>query len=274
MKSPALFAVALVWNLAIASESPAQSPPPEPVPPGLSPTAPSESPADDAQFWQLRREQQKAHMENGGWNVRVDVQMVAMPQARALQLLPELQSEDVAKVENAVKQIQEMIAKKEATLLGWPFVVGLDGEKAVSEAIEERRYPTDFDLPQQPQVHGPANVSSGPKEALLIPRSFETRNLGATLEANPISVFDDGKRIGLSIEAQRVTLVGNETFATGITKDGAKTTVDQPQFATERVNTELVVRNREHVLLAVHRMPKPEDQIGFFILHATATKAD
>jgi hypothetical protein len=50
------------------------------------PTAPADAtkgPYDHSEYLAKR----KARMEKGGWNVRVDVQMVAMPQARALQLL-------------------------------------------------------------------------------------------------------------------------------------------------------------------------------------------
>jgi type II secretory pathway component GspD/PulD (secretin) len=106
-----------------------------------------------------------------------------------------------------------------------------------------------------------------------VPKSFETRNLGTTLEVEA-SVFEDGKRIGLSIVPQRVILLNMETFAMGVTKDGATVRIDQPQFTSEKTTTELVVRNGERILLAVHQLHTPENEIEFFILHAAASRTD
>ncbi len=213
-------------------------------------------------------------MEKGGWNLRINVQMVAMPQPRGLQLLPELQSEEALQVEGAVKRIQDMIAKNEARVTGWPHVVLFEGEQAVAESILEKRYPTEFDPPQQPQNFSPPKAATGPREASLVPTSFETRNTGVTLEIEETVVLDGGKRIGIRLNPMRVTLVSNETFATGVTKDGATTHVDQPQFASEKTTTTLVARNHEHILLAVHHLHTPENEIEFFILHVMATKVD
>jgi len=213
-------------------------------------------------------------MEKGGWNVRVDVQMVAMPQARALPLLPDLQSDEAVRVESAVKRIQDMIARNEARLTGWPHVITFEDERAVSESILEKRYPTEFEPPQQPQNFSPPKGTIDPEEASLFPNTFETRNMGTTLEVESIAVFDNGKRIGLSVVPQRVTLLDMETFAIGVTKDGATVRIDQPQFTSERTTTALVVRNREHVLLAVHQLHTPENEIEFFILHAAASRTD
>ena len=94
------------------------------------------------------------------------------------------------------------------------------------------------------------------------------------MEVEETTVRENGKRIGISLVPQRVTLLRNDTFVTGVTKDGATTQIDQPQFASEKTTTTVVLRNREHMLIAVHRLATPENEIEFFILHAAATKAD
>lgn len=204
------------------------------------------------------------------WNVRVDVQMVALPEDRALQLLPELQSDEEAHVESAFAQIQDMIKKKEATLLAWPSLVTLDGERGVSEAFVEKKYPSDFEPPTQPQNvggPGPATPTS------LIPKSFEVRNCGETLEATP-KVLDDGKRILLETVPQRVELLRFETYDTGKTKNGSATQVVQPEFATQKYSGSLIVRSGRRVLIGVHKLSVPAGHIGFFILKAVATPTE
>ena len=207
-----------------------------------------------------------AQLLKARWNVRVDVQMVALPQDRALQLLPELQSDQDARIETAFALIQDMIKKKEATLLAWPFLTLLDGERGVSEAIVEKKYPTDFDPPTEPQNVGgpdPATPTS------LIPKAWEVRNCGETLEVTP-TVLADGQRILLETVPQRVELLRFETYDTGKTKKGSATQVVQPEFATQKYSGTLIVHSGRRVLLGVHKLTVPAGQIEFFILKAVA----
>ena len=74
-----------------------------------------------------RVEQERIHSK---WNVCVDVQMVAMDEAKALDLMPDLQSDDEVKMEAAWTKIQVMIKVKDATLLGWPMVRAVDGDRS------------------------------------------------------------------------------------------------------------------------------------------------
>ena len=255
MKLPLAAVFAFVLS-ALLSGAPARTPAP-------SPSAP---PADSAP----KPEPRAARMLKARWNVRVDVQMVALPEARALQLLPELQSDQEARVEDAFAQIQEMIKKKEATLLAWPSLITLDGERGVSESIVEKKYPTDFDPPIVPQNvggPGPATPTS------LVPKAWEVRNCGETLEVEP-KVLDEGKRILLEIVPQRVELLRFETYDTGKTKDGSATQVVQPEFATQKFSGTLIVRSGRRVLLSVHKLSIPEGYIEFFLLKAVATPAE
>src|SRR4051812_42382917 len=71
------------------------------------------------------------------WNVRVEVLMVALPQDKALALLPDLR--DPARIESAVAQIFAAIDRKEATLMGYPIVQTKDDERGVAETIIEKR---------------------------------------------------------------------------------------------------------------------------------------
>ena len=103
-----------------------------------------------------------------------------------------------------VSQIQKMIAAGEATLVGWPEVVTKSGQRAVTEDIQEVRYPTEFDGPQPAKIPGSETQAQKPappqsaRGGAPVPTAFETRNIGATLEVEPV-VGPDGKTIDVNI---------------------------------------------------------------------------
>ncbi len=260
MKLPLIAAVALALFATQLGLAPAQTP------------APSQpAPARD---YAAEKAERTVQLLKARWNVRVDVQMVALPQDRALQLLPELQSDQDARIETAFAQIQEMIKKKEATLLAWPVLTLLDGERGVSESIVEKKYPTDFDPPTVPQNVGAAvPTTPSPLSASLVPNAWEVRNCGDTLEVTP-TVLADGKRILLETVPQRVELLRFETYDTGKTKDGSATQVVQPEFATQKYSGNLIVHSGRRVLLGVYKLSVPAGQIEFFLLKAVATSTE
>jgi hypothetical protein len=204
------------------------------------------------------------------WNVRVEVLMVALPEEKALALLPELR--DSAKIEGAVTEIMAAIKRKEATLMGYPVVVTLDGERGVSETIFEKRYPTEFEPPTTPQTAGqtaPAPAGA-PISEPAFPTAFEVRNVGVTLEVEP-EVSAKGDWIRVDVVPQRVELLGFDTYDAVKTASGLVVKADQPRFATSKTTTRLKLHNGESCLLAVHKLVQPENQIELFIIQASAT---
>ena len=203
------------------------------------------------------------------WVVELDVQMVGLSQDRALQLLPRLISGKPDQVEGACKQIDEMIARKDATLLAWPRLVCLDGHRSVVETLVEQRYPIGFEL----AVTG-ARESKAVNDRAAQPTSFETRNVGTTLEAEPI-VLEDGKTILVSLVPQRVALRKFENFAgLSINKDGKTAVIDQPIFTTSKITTSVKVANGRRLLLTVDKQDGEPDEMQFMILHVTATRLE
>jgi hypothetical protein len=196
-----------------------------------------------------------------------------MPQEKALALLPELRSAD--KIEAAVAQILAAIDRKEAILTGYPIIYILDGERGVTETIEEKRYPTEFEPPQsqrnseQPSPSAPNPVPTTTIDPAL-PTAFETRNLGVTLEVEP-RVLEGGRSIRLSVLPQWVALLKFESYDSVKDKHGRVMRIDQPQFFTTKSNAQLVVQNGQRILLGVHKVPQPENHLQLFILQATAT---
>ena len=215
-------------------------------------------------------EQERQRQVEAKWNIRTDVMMVAIPQDQAIPIIAEFQSENEQKVEAAFAGILELIQKKRATLLGWPSLVTLDGQRAVTEAIVEKRYPTDFDTPANPSLTPPVDSKLVDQNLnASIPAAFETRNAGVTLEVEA-RVLDNGARLLVTLVPQRVALTGWNTYNLG-KKDVGTSDLAQPEFATAKVTTALSMRNGARVLIAVHRMESPADHIEFFILHSRAT---
>lgn len=213
---------------------------------------------------------QKQPVKPAEWNVWVEVLMVAMPQEKAIALLPDLRHPD--KVDSALTQIFSAIERKEATITGWPAAYTLDGVRCVAEAVFEKRYPVEFGVPTDskekadPKPEGDKlNINDSPP-----PTAFETRNTGATLEVQP-NVLPGGEWIKLEMVPQRVAFAGFEPFHAGTSTGGQPITIDQPEFHTFKTSSSFVVRNNQWNLIAIHKPVQPENQIELFIARATAT---
>ena len=202
------------------------------------------------------------------WSVEIDVQMVGLTQELALPLLPRLMSGKADQVEAACKQVDAMIARKEATLIGWPRIVCLDGERSVVESIVEERYPTEYEPPTAGNPIKPNFVSDSPA-----PTAFETRNVGTTLEAES-TVLDDGRTLLLNLVPQHVALRKFENFATARDKDGGSSGISQPIFTTSKITTAVKVGNGQRLLLSAYKHEGEPEQMQFMILHAAATKLE
>lgn len=195
--------------------------------------------------------------------------MVELPQAKALALLPDLN--DDAKIDGACAQIMEAIGRKEATLVGYPVVHSLSGDKATVETIDEILYPTQFQPPQMPQ-----NITLTSSDTVLddlnisaCPTGFEKRNAGVTVEYEAV-VRPGGKWINVNIQPQHVVFQGNEQFEVGKTVK-IDAVLAQPKFFTTKVSTSLLVRNGQRVLLGVHQLKSPENRIEFDVLKISTT---
>ena len=207
-------------------------------------------------------------------NVRIELQVVAVPEAIAVPLAAEMMKKD--KIEAAYVKIQELLAKGTAKLIGWPIVTTVSGQRAVSEAIHEVRFTTEYSPPTvnlTPNVPANATIKIAPSVDVTafagIPAAFETRNVGVTLEVEP-SLSVDGKTINLNIVPQDVRLRGFNKVTMEVRGGGGKVVVEQPEFDVKKLTTSLTVRNGERVLLGVYPTDEPPKHIEFFILKAEA----
>lgn len=142
-------------------------------------------------------------------NIHVEAQIFRLPRSLAFEVVFNLpKNTDYTAV---LKQVQALVAEKKATLIATPSLSTQSGNRAVVESITEFRYPTEFQAPQIPQTfggNGGGVVEPPPKKTVTTkttttsvtvetnttaspttsttPTAFETRNIGITLECEPV----------------------------------------------------------------------------------------
>ena len=227
-------------------------------------------------------------------SIRVDVQMVSISPAAALSLVPALSDEKT--IEEANARLQKMIARDEATLLGWPVLWlqseklpvsmtadGLSlapslaapvqsGSRSLSMTAEECRYPTEFD---PPQGNGWLARSKPvrPVWGAIVPTVFEIRDLGCHLETQA-EVDADGGTISLSLDLSFIRLLGFDRYRKQTSPLGIKGELPVPGFFRSAAKNWIRVRNGRLALLNVFVVPKPEPHVELFLVRAKATLLD
>jgi len=206
------------------------------------------------------------------WNVRLELLVVDMPQAKALSLLTDLR--DPVKIDAADAEILAAVGRNEATLVGYPVIHVIDGQRGVSEPMLEKRYPTEFSAPldmgkpvhalpaeSPPPGYPPSpQLPANPLHDVSVPTAFETRNVGLTLEAE-VHVLKDAKWILLDIVPSHTILHEIDTYVTQLT---------QPQFICLKSVSEFAVRNGQRTLVSFNKIPEVDNQIEVDIVQAWA----
>lgn len=206
------------------------------------------------------------------WNITAECQMVVLPQKAALPLLPGLLDE--SKIEGAYEKVQQMIASGEAELASHLVVNFRDGERAVSESIEELRYGTEFDPPYLPDSahQNPAVLKNWPVVGIT-PTSFETRNVGTTFEIEARVYDGPRKNLKITVVPQHIRFLRWNRIDAGKLANGDRLFVEQPIFHTIKNTSSLFLGNGHRVLLGVHKVPEQADKLEFFLLRVEAKPA-
>jgi hypothetical protein len=198
--------------------------------------------------------------------VRVDVEMVAVPFDKGLELLPNLR--DPGSIDGAISQIQKLIASGGAMLIGWPEVITHSGQRAVAEDIQEVRYASGFASEKTTSSDKVVTETTAPQHfGAPVPTGIETRNVGITLEVEPV-VGPDGSTIDLNLVPQYVRLIDMQVVAVGANRNGREWRIEQPRFYTAKTTTSVMLKSGQRMLLAQFRGLDGNDKILFFILRA------
>lgn len=213
--------------------------------------------------------------EGSPQSVKVEVLMVAVKPSTSLTLLPRLRREKTSQA--AFQELWRMIKNSEADLISWPSVRVSTGERSLSEAAGEVRYPTEPEF-----VHGPPLFGNPPPPprfnpfrysqygwGIVTPQAFETRSTGSILEVEA-SVTESGL-VELSLVARDVRLVKLREFTGVKALNGSVGTKVRPEFAVNEFTGALSVQNNRWRLLSSFVEKTPVPRVVLFLLHAVST---
>lgn len=176
-----------------------------------------------------------------------------------------------------------MVARKEAKQESLIIVRSRSGQKSTVESISEQMYPTEFETPKYPEAIGAsflprkaheepkAEGTPPPKPSVVIPdtaalaspppvsdlaglgtpatpTSFETRNVGDTLEVEP-TLSDNGQAIDLRLVPDRVYRAGTSVAGQGLSR------TEMPEFESQRLNTSVTLQTGKTFLLGTVNRP-------------------
>ena len=213
--------------------------------------------------------------------IRFDLLVVSVPEAKALELRAELQ--DPARIAGAQEKLIKLVTQKQAELVGWPTLTTKTGQRAVTEAVYESRYPVDFasatahargHMSPTADEAEPADAKHVPKaEAavtayLPVPIAYEKRDVGLTFEVEP-TLGSDGTTVEMQIAPRHVQFLGYHKVPFEVKEEKIISTVEQPYFSTTLISTNITVKNGSRVMLGFEKVQKPEGNIEITILQTT-----
>lgn len=141
--------------------------------------------------------------------------------------------------------------------------------------------PTTPAPPETPRQQEPPHKQDGPRKPgdpqvpnlvqintfEAIPTTFETRNVGQTLEVE--AALDTATmRLDLSLSVQHVYFAGMDR--TVVESQGRKFALEQPRFRTNKVQTNFTTKSGDPVLIGHFRHAAQPGYLELFILRATA----
>ena len=91
------------------------------------------------------------------------------------------------------KKLKEMVEEGEAQILDTAIVMARSGQRATVESIQEVIYPTEYIQPELVKTDEKEDGSGADDKVTTLPiaSAYETRNVGTTLEVEPILGADE-----------------------------------------------------------------------------------
>lgn len=151
------------------------------------------------------------------------------------------------------RTVQEWVRAGQGTILETTTVMARSGQRAKVESIDEYIYPTEYDPPSVPNEVTLSDGAAAPISGVT-PTAFETRNLGVTLEVDPVLNAEESA-IDLNLAPERVELAGFTEWSSEKIDELFKTT--QPTFHTMKTTTQVTVPDGGYVLLGTTRPLHP-----------------
>ncbi|MEM1442890.1 MAG: hypothetical protein AAGF67_11150, partial [Verrucomicrobiota bacterium] len=154
------------------------------------------------------------------------------------------------------EEVQKWARAGEASILESVIVTARSGQRAKVESISEHIYPTEYDPPEIPNELTQAKDSDTPVTGVT-PTAFETRNVGVTVEVDPVIGADD-TTIDLNLAPEIVKLEGHTTWAND--EHHEESQVRLPTFYTMKTTTQVTLLDGEYAFLSTLRPLEPAEK--------------
>jgi hypothetical protein len=152
-------------------------------------------------------------------------------------------------------KLKKMIEEDKAEIIDTAMVLARSGQRAKVEAVREVIYATEYGPPkvggtEKRGGESKAQDNAGDKsKGLPIAAAFETRNVGTTLEVDPVLGADE-RTIDLSLSPEIVYHVGQEEY--GVYREGESEVVAKmPLFYTMKLTTQVAMIAGEYLFAGV-----------------------
>ena len=188
--------------------------------------------------------------------VRVQVEFVEVKQSSYLALMETEQK--TADATGLRRRVVGLVEQGEASVLETMLVMGRSGEKATVESICERIYPSEY----EPPGSLPGSFASTPIQGLgggfkfhplaaafTVPTSFETRNVGSTLEIAP-NVGELGQLVDVQLAPEIVRFAGYKVHLERRNHLGELYQDKHPVFDSRDLGVAVTCRDGQYVLLS------------------------
>ena len=174
--------------------------------------------------------------------VRFDVLIVRVPEAKAVSILPRLR--DPAKAAAAQEELVSMLGKG-AELVDWPTLTTGSGQRATAENVNEYRYPVEFEAPSV---------------------ALDASDYGSTPLPAPLA--PDFKHLQFLYNLQHQIFIGNRKNTIEVSPT-YKVSVEQPDFMVLKTSSSISVASGQPTLLSFHKLREPINTVEIAICTAT-----
>ncbi|WP_035611509.1 hypothetical protein [Haloferula sp. BvORR071] len=192
--------------------------------------------------------------------VHVQVEWIEMPHELLTELLLAHPLKTAAATEMRL-ELQKLVRAGTAKVLETQMIAARSGEKATVESISEFIFPTEFletSTTKNEKQGGKLVEVSSEYKARITPTSFETRNLGSTLEVEP-TLGDSNRIIDLRFAPDLTWLTGRTVWQETKDERGNLIKVEMPEIYTIRSSSALTLRDGVHALAGIF---SPKDDKG------------
>tara|TARA_R110002096_G_scaffold123315_20_gene266923 strand:+ start:165 stop:971 length:807 start_codon:yes stop_codon:yes gene_type:complete len=216
--------------------------------------------------------QPKISNQQAPTEIGILIEYISLDHKTANELLQQFSSHpnDVQELRDILDQ---MIDNNEATLIETCWLRSKSGHRSKTESIREDIYPTGFDPPEIPTYVGNSDSTADEANPAHLtsanPTTFDCRNVGSTLEVDPV-LSADLKSIAINLAPEIVVRLDDRYFTQPGFEESARGIehIAMPTFYTIKDTTQIEVAPGKYNLLGLHTPPNDSDQRVFTLLRS------